>query len=165
MSKNLITVDGNSTRVEKNYFLSILEYIREKEIPEAKDFQRICAKEKTEIKVVKGSILSQKLLELVVTLTQPEGNNLEDFLRTLYSEAFKGYIYNRDSCVVIQWEEIAMLMAASGVRSKNRLSTIRVDDLGQIESFFLSGDSLNISTIIEEEKGTRFNTINVYNVE
>ena len=135
--------------------MSILDYIKNHEAS-SYEFTKIQGTSKnSSSKLEQGSILSKNLIELIVTLIQPEGDGLKTFLETLYKETLQEYLYNRDSTVVIQWEEILTLMLAFNITSKIKLTSM------ESESFYLSNNTLNISTLKEVDNGVLLDTVNV----
>ena len=141
--------------------MSILDYIKNHEAS-SYEFTKIQGTSKnSSSKLEQGSILSKNLIELIVTLIQPEGDGLKTFLETLYKETLQEYLYNRDSTVVIQWEEILTLMLAFNVTSKIKLTSMEIEGIGKIESFYLSNNTLNISTLKEVDNGVLLDTVNV----
>lgn len=164
MPNNLITLNAPKVqKIDNSYFQSILQYIRENEVPELHSYKSIQQERiETRTKKALGLLLSRKLIELIVTLTHPEGDEVDTFLQTLLHETLTEYLYNKDACVVIQWEEIYTLMAALHVSSKVKLSTMEIEGIGQIESFFISKDTLSISTIREDEKEIYLESVEVY---
>lgn len=166
MPNNLITLNApNVQKIDNSYFQSVLKYIRENEVPDLNSYRSIHQERiETRTKETLGLLLSKKFIELIVTLTQSEGDELDTFLQTLLHETLTEYLYNKDACVVIQWEEISMLMCAFHIRSKVNLSSMVIEGIGQIESFFISNDTLSISTIREDEKGIHLESVDVFSI-
>ena len=140
-----------------------MKYIRENEVPALNIYKNIpYDRIEAKPKLLLGSLLVKKLIELIITLTHPKGDELDTFLHTLFHETLSKYLYNKEACVVIQWEEIATLMAALDVKSKVVLSNMEIEGIGQIESFFISNDTLSISAIREDEEGIHLESVKVY---